>query len=228
MNNLNTNDAMMKKIAELLGDHEIPFNAQDSCVMCFPHIVNIAVQHVLAKMSSAPVISDDEDLGGSTDEDLSAEQRGHTQTFESACAADPIGRCCKLVVNLRSSGQRRDDFNNWVKTGNEKNWFKIRGQVVKVPHRELLCDVATRWDSTYQMIRCCVEMRPVVGTMLQSIPLIISNIFISQAIDSFLKSPNSDMEHLCPSHKEWEVLQEFAFILSVHYLIAFSFSLTPR
>src|SRR5271168_1289096 len=106
MDNLNMNDAMMKKIAELLGDREIPFDTQDSRVMCFPHIVNIAVQYVLAKMSSAPVISDDEDLGGSTDEDLSAEQRGRMQTFESACAADPIGRCCKLVVKLRLSGQQ--------------------------------------------------------------------------------------------------------------------------
>lgn len=162
MDNLNTNDAMMRKIAELLEDREIPFDAQDSRIMCFPHIINIAVQHVLANMTSAARTSDNEDLGHSAHEDLSAEQRSRIQTFESACTADPIGRCRKLVIKLRSSGQRRDDFNNWVKTGNEKNWFKLRGQVVKVPHRELLRDVETRWDSTYQMIKRCVEMRPVL------------------------------------------------------------------
>ena len=165
MDNLNTNDAMMRKIAELLEDREISFNAKDSRIMCFPHIINIAVQHVLAKMTSAPVDSDADSEGNdSTDsdnQDLSADQRGRGQTFESACAEDPIGRCRRLVVKLRSSGQRRDDFNNWVKTGNEKNWFKIKGQVVKLPHKELLRDVPTRWDSTYQMIKRCVEMRPV-------------------------------------------------------------------
>lgn len=163
MDNLNTNDAMMRKIEEILQDREIPFNAKDSRIMCFPHIINIIVQHVLTKMTSASVDSDSDDESGSTNEDLPvpADQRGRTQTFESAFLADPIGRARRLVVKLRSSGQRRDDFNNWVKTGNEKNWFKIKGKAVKLPHKELLRDVPTRWDSTYQMIKRCIEMCPV-------------------------------------------------------------------
>lgn len=167
MDNLNTNDAMMRKIEEILQDREIPFNAKDSRIMCFPHIINIIVQNVLTKMTSASVDSDSESDNESgstgTNEDLPvpADQRGRTQTFASAFSADPIGRARRLVVKLRSSGQRRDDFNNWVKTGNEKNWFKIKGKAVKLPHKELLHDVPTRWDSTYQMIKRCIEMRPV-------------------------------------------------------------------
>jgi len=154
MDNLNTNDAMMREIEKILEEREIPFNAEDSRIMCFPHIINIAVQHVLAKMTSAPVpdSSSDDEIDSANDEDPPADQRGRTQTFDSAFSADPIGRCRRLVVKLRSSGQRRDDFNNWVKTGNEKSWFKIK---------ELLHDVPTRWDSTYQMIKRCIEMRPV-------------------------------------------------------------------
>lgn len=165
MDNLNTNDAMMKKIEDLLEDREIPFKAEDSRIMCFPHTINIAVQHVLARMT-APINSDD-GLESSSADDSTADnsdhvdQRGRAQTFEQACKADPIGRCRRLVVKLRSSGQRRDDFINWVKTGNEQNFFKIKGQAVKLPHKELLRDVQTRWDSTYQMIRRCIEMRPV-------------------------------------------------------------------
>jgi hypothetical protein len=166
MDNLNTNDAMMREIQKILEDREIPFNAKDSRIMCFPHIVNIMVQHVLDKMTSAPALdSDDEDSDSSKsadeDSDPPADQRGRIQTFESAVLADPIGRCRNLVVKLRSSGQIKDEFNNWVKTGNEKNWFKIKGNAIKLPHKEFLRDVRTRWDSTYQMIKRCIEMRPV-------------------------------------------------------------------
>ena len=164
MDNLRTNDAMMGEIQKILEDREIPFNAKDSRIMCFPHIINIMVQHVLAKMTSAPVLDSDDDIdedSGSADEDPPADQRGRIQTFESAVLADPIGRCRKLIIKLRSSGQIRDEFNTWVKTGNEKNWFKIKGNAIKLPHKEFLRDVQTRWDSTYQMIRRCIEMRPV-------------------------------------------------------------------
>jgi hypothetical protein len=164
MDNLNTNDAMMREIEKILADREIPFNAKDSRVMCFPHIINIAVQQVLDKMTSASVVNSDSDVSGSDSEDSSdppADKRGRTQTFESAFSEDPIGRCRKLVVKLRSSGQIRDDFSNWVKAGNEKNWFKIKGKPVKLPHKEFLRDVPTRWDSSYQMIKRCIEMRPV-------------------------------------------------------------------
>jgi hypothetical protein len=162
MDNLNTNDAMMPEIEKILKDREIPFEGKESRIMCFPHIINIAVQHVLAKMTSAPVLDDDSDLSDTNDTaGEPADQRGRTQTFATALLADPIGRCRKLVVKLRSSGQIKDDFNNWVKTGNEKNWFKIKGKAVKLPHKEFLRDVPTRWDSTYQMIKRCIEMRPV-------------------------------------------------------------------
>jgi hypothetical protein len=161
--------AMMREMEKILGNREIPFNAKDSRVMCFPHIINIAVQHVLAKMTSAPVLNSDSDASDTDDQDDSinlesnplADKRGRTQTFELAFAADPIGRCRKLVVKLRSSGQIKDDFNNWVKAGNEKNWFKIKGKPVKLPHKEFLRDVPTKWDSSYQMIKRCIEMRPV-------------------------------------------------------------------
>ena len=162
MDNLNTNDAMMREIQKILEDREIPFNAKDSRIMCFPQIVNITVQHVLTKMTSAPILDDDEDADfDNFADDLPADQRGRTQTFESAVLADPIGRCRKLVVKLWSSGQIRDEFNNWVKVSNEKNWFKIKGKPIKLPHKEFLRDVRTRWDSTYQMIKRFIEMRPV-------------------------------------------------------------------
>jgi len=46
-------------------------------------------------------------------------------------------------------------------------------------------------------------------------PFIFSNNFFYQAIDSFLKF-FGDLEIFRLSTKEWEVLQEFAYVLSVH------------
>ena len=138
-------------------------------------IINIIVQHVLTKMTSASETdSNDESDSDKSNEDLLADQHGSTQTFASAFSEDPIGRCCRLVVKLHSSGQHRDDFNNWVKTGNEKNWFKIKGKAIKLPHKDLLHDVPTCWDSTYQMIKRCIEMCPV---WLQLTPFIFFNNF---------------------------------------------------
>lgn len=217
MDNLNMNDAMMREMETILVDREIPFNAKDSHVMCFPHIINIIVQHVLTKMTSA-VSDSGSDSDSESDSDPAmparelADQRGRTQTFDSAFRADPIGLCRKLVVKLRSSGQIRDEFNSWVQTGNEKNRFKIKGKAVKLPHKEFLRDVPTRWDSCYQMIKRCIEMRPVCSYYL--LLWFFSNIFYHQAIDTFLRSL-SELENFRLSTKEWGVLQEFAYVLSV-------------
>jgi hypothetical protein len=122
---------------ELLKEREITsFNAKDNRIMCFPHVINIAVGHVLNKMSKvmAPEAHDNfSDLIGEVDTD---EGRGFGQTFESACAGDPISRLRRIVAGIRSSGQRR-----------------------YIQPRQLLRDVRTRWDSTYNMLQRCIEMR---------------------------------------------------------------------
>jgi hypothetical protein len=42
---------MMQELRRLLGEREIEFNARDRRIMCFPHIVNICVKHVLDAFS---------------------------------------------------------------------------------------------------------------------------------------------------------------------------------
>jgi hypothetical protein len=182
MDNLNTNDAMMRRISRILKKREISFEAEHNRIMCFPHIINIILQHILKKMTLGDDISDDENSGvpdsfsdeeladtnrdnaddsSTVEEGIPIDERARGQTFRDACSEDPIGRLRKLISKLRSSGQRRDDFINWIKDGNEKSRFNIKGKVVKVPHKELLRDVATRWDSTYQMLKRSIELRPV-------------------------------------------------------------------
>jgi hypothetical protein len=81
--------------------------------------------------------------------DLSAEQ-----TFEEAAARDPVGLARTLVRALRASHSRRTAFEQSLKDGNEKGYFKLKVL-------ELLRDVPTRWDSTYQMIKRIYYLRAV-------------------------------------------------------------------
>ena len=166
---MTTNDAMLRKLEELLDKREIPFHAKQNRIMCFPHTINIAVQHVLKKMTVIPDDEDDESLDEDPlpDSDFSsAEQRGRSQSFEEACAMDPIGKCRKIAVSIRASGQRRDEFENFIKNGNDKNWFKnAKNVAIKIPIRQVKRNVVTRWDSTYQMIKRSIELRPVILTL---------------------------------------------------------------
>jgi hypothetical protein len=55
---------------------------------------------------------------------------------------------------LRSSGQRRDSFEQLIRDGNNNGWF---GETVE--QLQLLRDVKTRWDSVYFMLRRLRELR---------------------------------------------------------------------
>jgi hypothetical protein len=157
---------MLQYLQKGLEEREIhSFDAKEHRIMCFPHIVNIAVQHVLSHMSSAvapesqddPEVSDEEeDHDEDEDED---EDRIKRQSFEEACARDPIKRLRDIVVAIRSSGQRKDAFRKWIETGNANGFFVNKGKTVEVVEKQLLRDVRTRWDSTYMMIRRCIDMR---------------------------------------------------------------------
>lgn len=128
--------------------------------MCFPHTINIAVQHVLNKMSSVEAPENDEDDPEDlTDAANADEGRRYGQTFEAACAQDPIARIRKIVTAIRVSGQRREALMTWIDTGNKSGLFVLQNKPVQIQMMQLLRDVRTRWDSTYQMIKRCIEMR---------------------------------------------------------------------
>jgi hypothetical protein len=158
---------MLECLKKLFLEREISsFDAKDNRIMCFPHIINIAVQHILKKMSSvkAPE-NDDDDLEDFTGPPNPDEGHRFGQTFEDACAQDPIARLRKIVMAIRSSGQRRDALMTWIETGNQSGLFVFQNNPFQIPPMQLLRDVRTRWDSTYQMIKRCIEMRLVRRTL---------------------------------------------------------------
>lgn len=107
---------MMRKMVPLFRERDIPFDAKNNRINCFPHIINIVAQHVIKKVSKS-VAADADDAFIFTQSRNPDERRAPPETFEEACASDPLGRVRKIIVAIRASGQRRDEFNNWIKMG---------------------------------------------------------------------------------------------------------------
>lgn len=100
---------------------------------------------------------DSDDDGGSgsnhsdSDEDVASKVPG-----------DPLNKVRALVRGIRASGQRQEQFVNVILGGNQYGWWKDgEGNPMVIKQRQLLRDVRTRWDSTYQMLVRVRELRQV-------------------------------------------------------------------
>ncbi|KDQ62838.1 hypothetical protein JAAARDRAFT_120425 [Jaapia argillacea MUCL 33604] len=103
-----------------------------SLVRCFPHVVNIAVKHVLKELKTNPIEP--------------------IQEYADALSLDPIGGICTAVGALCKSGQRWRDLRDVIIEGNksaEKTW---PDKVDFIQPLQLLRDVDTQWSSTFQMM----------------------------------------------------------------------------
>jgi hypothetical protein len=77
--------------------------------MCFPHVINICCQHVIATFTNPA-------LASSFDEFIAERPLGPTneQTFEEAVTWDPVALGHNTVHTLQSSGQRHNSFDDIV------------------------------------------------------------------------------------------------------------------
>lgn len=116
MDNLETNTAMMRELEILFTQREIPYDARNYRIFCFPHIINIIVQHVVDKFSSPSGLKDN-----SSKNENPGRPYLHPETIEEACACCPLQRARKIIVTIRSSGQRRDQWIKWINTGKKNN-----------------------------------------------------------------------------------------------------------
>ena len=156
LDNAANNGTFMVELAELLHARDIPFDAEDRRIMCFPHIVNICCQHTIKKFTDITLIDDPEQTP------VVPPPNGR-QSFAEAVQRDPIALGRNIVRALRSSGQWQDAFDDLIKDGNTKQWFQSGNPPKNIILRplQLLRDVKTRWDSVYFMIRRLRYLRPV-------------------------------------------------------------------
>ncbi len=127
---------MMEALERKLEAREIPFDAADRQIMCFAHVIDLTSGRVIRAVEGDNAASE---------------------------TSNPIGLGRTVVRSIRASGLRRDSFDDVVKNGNTKNWFKVGNppKVVKLLPLQLLRQVRTRWDSVYYMVNRLREMRPV-------------------------------------------------------------------
>jgi hypothetical protein len=146
MDNASNNETMMQYLETKLRGREIAFDARDRRIMCFAHVVDLCSGRVVSA-ASGPV----------------DEGNDHSSSDDDTDISNPIALARAAVRAIRGSGLRRDEFDEVIKNGNDKGWFK-QGRppkTVKVERRQLLRDVRTRWDSVYRMLNRLREMRPV-------------------------------------------------------------------
>lgn len=164
LDNTENNKTMLAEVEELLHRHELDhkFSAVDHTVNCFPHVVNISTGHVLKALTNKDLLinSDGNWLEGT-------EFPGAVptwQTYEEAVKCDPIALARTAVRVIWALEQCHDAFCEVIKDGNVKGWFKVNSQRVNIPIKELLHDVATRWDSVYDMLHHLRELQLVSYT----------------------------------------------------------------
>ena len=59
---------MMKELQKILKAREIPFDAEDTRISCFPHVVNLATQCILQSLTNTDLAGETEDFGDDDDE----------------------------------------------------------------------------------------------------------------------------------------------------------------
>jgi hypothetical protein len=144
LDNAPNNGTFMEELGHLLCQCDIDFDHLERRIMCFPHVVNICCQHVIAKFTKINLI----ELAHVAELPPTANE----QSFNDTIKSDPIARGRNILRVLQSSGQHRARFNEVIVDGNAKGWFVVGDKVVVLPSHQLLRDVQTRWDSVYLMI----------------------------------------------------------------------------
>lgn len=144
MDNASVNLATIREMGRILAPRGIDFSP-NNFVRCFPHVINIVCQNVLGNFTTAD-LSDVAPI-----------------EYIQAVNRDPISMVRNHVRHIRSSGQRRDAFAQFIEEGNLQGGFidVLSSERVIVPVRELLNDSKTRWDSCGQMITRWLTLSPV-------------------------------------------------------------------
>ncbi|CAJ0643384.1 13116_t:CDS:10 [Entrophospora sp. SA101] len=131
--NAMNNNTFVSSLADICYNEGINFDIDNNHVHCLAHVMNIAVQHALKSLKATAANNEDEVLN-IDDNDVNG---FHT-----------IMKLRKLIVKIKSSPQRQERFSKACELANLK-------------YKELILDIVTRWNSTYEMIMCAIEYKEI-------------------------------------------------------------------
>ncbi|KAI0355006.1 hypothetical protein OH77DRAFT_1404202 [Trametes cingulata] len=148
---------MLDDLERLLNERGIRFHRTGNRLRCFPHVVNISVQHGLralgcgSKKSDADAqVGEPECAGGDAESD-----------FDATPAHPPVR---SLISKARQSGLRREEFAKIVEECVKNRMF---GEEIRPSGKQLLRDVDTRWSSIFLMIDRLLSLYPAVQLLMR-------------------------------------------------------------
>jgi hypothetical protein len=109
----------MQHLETLLSARDIDFHLRDRQICCFLHIIHTCVKHVI------------DSFVGSLPEEIAQvwvdafPNSADRERYAAAVKHNPIKMARLIVISVRSSGLRRDEFLDTIKLGNLKNWFQL-------------------------------------------------------------------------------------------------------
>ena len=92
LDNAANNGTFLEELEILFRERDIDFDHLDRRIMCFPHVINICCQHVIAKFTNVDLV----DLAHMAELPSAADG----QSFEDAVSSDPIARGWNIVCVL--------------------------------------------------------------------------------------------------------------------------------
>src|SRR6202040_2838863 len=104
-------------MAELVVLHDVEFDAEDCRVMCFEHIVNLSMGRVHKGLTKVLAETVDKCVAPPLPTSVN-------QSYSYAVKHDPVALGCTAIRAICTSRSCREAFDDVIKTGNEKGWFR--------------------------------------------------------------------------------------------------------
>ncbi|KAI0363254.1 hypothetical protein BV20DRAFT_958674 [Pilatotrama ljubarskyi] len=153
---------MLDDLKRLLNEKSIRFHRTGNRLRCFPHVVNISVQHGLRALGCGSKKSDI---------DLQLGEAGRASGNAESDADDPPAHprslfpaARSLIAKARQSGLHREEFAQILEECIKNQTF---GEGVEPSGKQLLRDVDTRWSSIFLMIDRLLSLYPAVQLLMQ-------------------------------------------------------------
>lgn len=164
LDNASNCNSMMGELVRMLEAIGIAFDIDGNRIRCFPHIVNLCVKAGLKCLTQPQQPQESTTCPAApegSDADINALE-AEVDEYSLVLLDDVVTEARNLVTACRASGQRREDFANTIREGNEASSFGDE------PLREvvLLKDMDVRWSSTFLMIDRVLELYPAIRLFL--------------------------------------------------------------